>query len=59
MAYLVDLTRPDGVFSARDFVIRDEDTVYVTEAPLGSWTRILALVTAAAAVTRTIDAVAN
>jgi polysaccharide export outer membrane protein len=59
MAYLVDLTRPDGVFSARDFVVRDEDTVYVTEAPLGSWTRILALVTAAAALTRTVDAVAN
>ena len=34
MAYLLDLTRPEGLFSAREFVIRDEDTLYITEAPL-------------------------
>ena len=43
MAYLLDLTRPEGLFSAREFVIRDEDTIYITEAPLGSWSRVLAL----------------
>jgi polysaccharide export outer membrane protein len=59
MAYLVDLTRAEGLFSAREFVIRDEDTIFVTEAPLGQWTRILALATAAAVLIRTGDAISN
>ena len=33
IVYVLDLTGPNGVFLARDFVIRDGDTVYVTEAP--------------------------
>lgn len=33
IVYVLDLTGPNGVFRARDFVIRDGDTVYVTEAP--------------------------
>ena len=33
MIYVLDLTQPNGLFMARDFVIRDADTVYVTEAP--------------------------
>jgi len=32
--YLLDLTRPNGLFFARDFAIRDGDLVYVTEAPI-------------------------
>jgi polysaccharide export outer membrane protein len=59
MAYVLDLTSPEGLFSAREFIIRDEDTVYVTEAPLGSWTRILALATAAAVLVRTGEVIAN
>jgi len=31
--YVLDMTKPNGMFNARDFLIRDEDTVYVTEAP--------------------------
>ncbi len=57
MAYLLDFTRPEGLFAAGDFIIRDDDTVYVTEAALGSWTRILALAAAAVAVTRSIDVI--
>ena len=45
MAYLIDLTSAAGLFSAREFVIRDEDTIYVTEAPLASWSRVLAVAT--------------
>ena len=45
MAYLLDLTRPEGLFSAREFVIRDEDTLYITEAPFASWSRVLAVAT--------------
>jgi polysaccharide export outer membrane protein len=43
IAYVLDLTEPAGLFSAREFVVRDEDTVYVTEAPLASWSRVLSL----------------
>ena len=42
MAYVLDLTRPNGLFLARDFLIRDEDTVYVTEAPYVQWQKRLA-----------------
>ncbi len=41
VAYAVDLTAPTGLFSAREFIVRDEDTVYVTEAPLAAWSRVL------------------
>lgn len=41
MVYVLDLTRPNGVFLARDFMIRDGDTVYVTEAPFVQWSKTL------------------
>lgn len=59
IAYLMDLTRPDGLFSAREFIVRNEDTVYVTEAPLSNWTEILAIATAAAALTRTVELITD
>ncbi|MEM7722747.1 MAG: polysaccharide biosynthesis/export family protein [Pseudomonadota bacterium] len=34
MIYVLDLTAPTGMFEARDFAVRDGDTVYVTQAPL-------------------------
>ena len=45
MAYVLDLTQPNGMFEARDFLIRDGDTVYVTEAPFVEWTKTLTAVT--------------
>ena len=42
IAYVVDLTTPDGMFVARDFQIRDGDTIYVTEAPFVVWDKIIA-----------------
>ena len=59
IAYLLDFTRPEGLFAAGDFVIRDNDTIYVTEAALGSWTRIIALTAAAAALVRTVDIISQ
>ena len=44
VAYVLDLTRPDGMFLARDFVIRDGDTVYVTEAPFVQWQKTLSAI---------------
>ena len=41
MIYVLDLTEPNGMFHARDFVIRDGDTVYVTEAPYVQWTKVI------------------
>lgn len=45
MVYVLNLTEPNGMFMARDFVIRDGDTVYVTEAPFVQWTKVLTSVT--------------
>lgn len=42
VAYVLDLTQPNGIFQARDFAIRDNDTVYVTEAPFVTWNKTLA-----------------
>ncbi len=34
VVYLIDLTKGEGLFNAKAFNIRDEDTIYVTEAPV-------------------------
>ncbi|MEQ3624975.1 MAG: polysaccharide biosynthesis/export family protein [Marinobacter sp.] len=43
--YVLDLTEPNGMFQARDFAIRDSDTVYVTEAPFVQWQKTLSALT--------------
>ena len=45
MVYVLDLTQPTGMFEARDFLVRDGDTVYVTEAPFVQWTKTLSAIT--------------
>ena len=45
IAYVLDLTRPTGMFLARDFMIRDNDTVYVTEAPYVQWNKAISALT--------------
>ncbi len=40
--YVLDLTQPNGMFMARDFSIRDSDTVYVTEAPFVQFNKAIA-----------------
>jgi polysaccharide export outer membrane protein len=49
MIYVLDLTQPTGMFEARDFLVRDGDTVFVTEAPFVQWTRVLNAITGTAA----------
>jgi len=44
MIYVLNLTAPNGLFVARDFVIRDDDTIYVTEAPYAQWTKSISLI---------------
>lgn len=41
MVYLIDLTQPGGMFLAREFIMRDGDTLYVTTAPFTRWMKIL------------------
>jgi len=41
VAYVIDLTKEESIFTAQAFRIRDRDTVYVTEAPFVSWSRVL------------------
>ena len=48
MVYVLDLTQPNGMFMARDFVIRDSDTIYVTEAPFTQWSKVIAAITGTA-----------
>jgi polysaccharide export outer membrane protein len=45
MVYVLDLTQPNGMFMARDFVIRDDDTLYVTEAPFNQWNKAVSALT--------------
>jgi len=46
LVYVLNLTQPNGLFVARDFVIRDSDTLYVTEAPYAQWTKTISLLVA-------------
>ncbi len=41
LAYVIDLTQKESIFTAEAFKIRDRDAVYVTEAPFVTWTRVL------------------
>ena len=59
MIYVLDLTKPNGVFTARDFVIRDGDTVYVTEAPFVQWTKTLNAITGTLNGAATVSALAT
>lgn len=59
MVYVLDLTQPTGVFEARDFLIRDGDTVYVTEAPYVQWQKTLSVVTGTASTAASISSTAT
>lgn len=39
--FTVNLKQPDAMFLAQRFTIRGEDLVYVTEAPLARWNRLI------------------
>ncbi|MEO1491050.1 MAG: polysaccharide biosynthesis/export family protein [Pseudomonadota bacterium] len=41
VAYILDMTQPAGIFLARDFFMRDGDTLYVTTAPFVRFLQIL------------------
>ncbi|MFM2388637.1 MAG: hypothetical protein RLZZ437_192 [Pseudomonadota bacterium] len=57
--YVLDLTQPTGMFEARDFAIRDGDTVYVTEAPFVQWQKTLNAITGTAGAADSLSATAS
>lgn len=57
--YVLDLTEPNGMFMARDFVIRDGDTVYVTEAPFVAWQKTIGAVTGTLNTANTLNTLAG
>ena len=59
MIYVLDLTVPNGMFYARDFAIRDGDTVYVTEAPFVQFDRIISALTGTLASIESANSVAQ
>ncbi|MEM9843911.1 MAG: polysaccharide biosynthesis/export family protein [Pseudomonadota bacterium] len=59
LVYVLDLTQPNGIFLARDFAIRDQDTLYVTEAPWAQWSKILAPITGTLGTAGSINSLAN
>ncbi|MEM9709400.1 MAG: polysaccharide biosynthesis/export family protein [Pseudomonadota bacterium] len=59
VVYVLDLSRPNGVFIARDFIIRSGDTVYVTEAPYTQFNKVLSALTGPLATVGTVDNLTN
>lgn len=59
IVYVLDLTQPNGMFVARDFVIRDGDTLYVTEAPFTQWDKTISALTGSASSINALDVLAG
>jgi polysaccharide biosynthesis/export protein len=59
VAYVLNLTEPDGLFNARDFDIRDGDTIYVTEAPYVQWQKTLSVLTGTAGSANSLNSLAT
>ncbi|SDO73638.1 polysaccharide export outer membrane protein [Sulfitobacter litoralis] len=59
MIYVLDLTKPNGMFMARDFVIRDGDTLYVTEAPFTQWSKVISSITGSASSVNSLSSLAS
>ena len=59
VAYILNLTQPNGIFVAKDFEIRDGDTVYVTEAPYAQFVKVLSAIVSPLTSVNTIDQLAN
>jgi len=56
LAYVIDLTKEESIFTAQAFKLRDRDTIYVTEAPFVSWSRVLESI---AGTVNTLDSLAT
>ena len=59
MVYVLDLTSPNGIFTARDFDIRASDTVFVTEAPYNQFSKVLQAIVAPASTAASLDSLSE
>ena len=59
IVYVLDLTEPNGLFNARDFVIRDQDTIYVTEAPYVQFNKAMSAFFGTLSSVSAVDQLAN
>lgn len=59
LIYVIDLTAPNGLFLARDFPIRDGDTIYVTEAPYVRWQKALQVLTGSVGAANSVNGLAD
>lgn len=59
IVYVLNLTEPNGLFEARDFQIRDGDTLYVTEAPFVQWQKTLGAITGSTSAASSLASTAN
>jgi len=59
MVYVLDLTEPNGMFMARDFAVRDGDTLYVTEAPFTQWNKTISAMTGSLGAVNTLSTAAG
>ncbi|MEM1430749.1 MAG: polysaccharide biosynthesis/export family protein [Pseudomonadota bacterium] len=57
--YVLNLTEPNGMFEARDFAIRDDDLLYVTEAPYAQFTKVLNAITGTLTPVNNLQSLAN
>ena len=55
VVYRLDLTRPNGLFMARNFRMRDGDAIFVTNAPLTELRKFLQLFNAVVTPVNTVD----
>ena len=56
---VLDLSRPNGIFIAHDFMVCNNDTVYVAEAPLTQWTKKITALTGSLTAINTLNATGN
>ena len=59
MVYVLDLTQPNGMFMARDFSVRDADTLYVTEAPFTQWNKVISALTGTLSTVDTVSSLSG
>lgn len=59
MVYVLNLTEPNGMFLAHEFMIRDGDSIYVTEAPYARWIKSISLLTSTITPVASVDSLAN
>ncbi|WP_332872507.1 polysaccharide biosynthesis/export family protein [Pontibaca salina] len=59
IVYVLDLAEPNGLFMARDFLIRDGDSLYVTEAPYAQWAKSISIIFGAITPVASLDSLAG